>query len=268
MNANERALTELPDDFLIFIDEVGDPFLHRDRTRYDDPTVFPVMTVVAVAIEQSVYASDTVPRVNALKEKLFGTTSSHLHSREIRRKEGGFKVLLDAGIYESFKREMDNILLESRATLISSSINKLILLDRIERFERESSQPYNLGDIYLRNVDFVLERLGHFLKARSGQIVFETRGRSESRRVQGVLIDAKQKGTFYFSPERFGAIREEIRFFSKKDNIVGLQLADYCAYPFARHARNGGDKDNKFFDFLRQFIYKGGSGEYGLKEWS
>ena len=81
------------------------------------------------------------------------------------------------------------------------------------------------------------------------------------------MSDAKLNGTFYCPKERFKNIDDDILFFNKKDNINGLQLADYCTYSFSRHTKNPKDIDNKFFDFLRKFVYKGNFGEYGLKEW-
>ena len=98
-------------------------------------------------------------------------------------------------------------------------------------------------------------------------MIFEIRGKKESRRIQAVLTDAKQSGTFYCPRQRFTNIADEFFFFTKADNINGLQLVDYCTYPFARHAKNKFDPDNKFFDILRGYIYKGDYGEYGLKEW-
>jgi hypothetical protein len=56
-------------------------------------------------------------------------------------------------------------------------------------------------------------------------------------------------------------------FFTKEDNVNGVQMADYCTYPFARHAKDPKDPDNKLFDLLRPFVYKGDFSEYGLKEW-
>jgi len=58
-----------------------------------------------------------------------------------------------------------------------------------------------------------------------------------------------------------------MKHYEKKDNINGLQLADYCTYPFARHAKDNNDADNDFFKFLRKYVYNGDYGEYGLKEW-
>ncbi len=263
----EKSILSLSQKYLIFLDEVGDPFLHEDINLYKNPTFFPVLTITAIIISKKNYKDILSPGLKKLKIKYFNSEKIHLHSREIRRKDGIFKIFLDDKIYSEFKIKVDTLLMKSSITIVSSSINKITLAQKAKLFKKESGQKYNVGDIYLRNVGYVFERIGHFLKANSGKIIFETRGRKESKRIQALLTDAKNNGTFYCSKERFRTIDGEILFFNKKDNINGLQMADYCTYPFSRHAKNSKDIDNKLFQFLRQFIYKGDHSEYGLKEW-
>ena len=112
-----------------------------------------------------------------------------------------------------------------------------------------------------------MERIGHFLKGDdTAKIIFETRGRKESRRIQAIVDEVKKNGCFYHSADRFKNINNEIIFCTKKDNVNGLQMVDYCTYPFARYAKDKTD-ENKLFNILRKFVYKGDFGEYGLKEW-
>lgn len=263
----EKIFTELPEKYFVFLDEVGDPFLHRDSQKYEDPSLYPVMTITAVIIEKIIYKEVFMPGLDAIKEHFFNDKNIYFHSREIRRKDGIFKIFLNEKIYLEFKNKINKLIEESFIVIISSSINKIKLIEKAANFEKQSGQKYNIGDIYLRNVGYVLERVGHFLNNNSGKIIFEIRGKKESRRIQAVLTDAKNSGTFYCPNERFKGINGEILFFNKEDNISGLQLVDYCTYPFSRHSKNPLDSDNKFFDFLRKYIYRGNYGEYGLKEW-
>lgn len=265
-DAKEDGICALKERYIAFIDETGDPFIHKNHERYNDPTVFPVLTVSALVVSTTVYKEVLRPAIDEIKTRFWGTRDIHFHSNEIRRKDGIFKTLLDPVRYDEFKQMMLSALEKSSVTLISSSINKLKLLDKVERFKESSGNDYNFGDLYLRDVEWVLERIGHFVKDDTARIVFETRGNKESRRIQGVLTTVKQNGTFYTDKSRFKNISDEILFFTKEDNVNGVQMADYCTYPFARHAKNGTD-DNKLFDLLRPFVYQGDFGEYGLKEW-
>jgi len=263
----EAEIFKLPERYLVFIDETGDPYMHRDIKRYDDPTVFPVMTVTALIVSSKVYQDVLVPSLDEIKQRFWGNRDIHFHSNEIRRKDGIFKVLIDPEQYKAFKGMMIGTVEKSSITIISSSINKMKLLKRAEKFESETGQKYDPGDLYMTNVNWVLERIGHFLKTDNARILFETRGKRESRRIQGVLNTTKKNGTFYHPPETFKNITDEVMFFTKADNVNGIQMADYSTYPFARHSKDPKDPDNKLFDLLRAFVYKGDYGEYGLKEW-
>jgi hypothetical protein len=263
----EDEIFKLPERYLVFIDETGDPFMHVDVKKYDHPTVFPVMTVTALIVSTKVYQEVMSPSIDEIKQLFWNSREIHFHSNEIRRKDGIFKTLLNENNYKTFKEKMIVTLEKSSVNIISSSINKLKLLDKSKKFEANTGQNYSPGDLYLKNVDWVLERIGHFLKADTAKIIFETRGNKESRKIQGVLTNAKKNGTFYHSKDWFKNINDEILFFTKKDNINGIQMADYCTYPFARHAKDPKDADNKLFDLLRKYLYMGDFSEYGLKEW-
>lgn len=266
-DATEEEIYKVLDRYLVFIDETGDPFLHKNIEKYKSPTVFPVMTVTALIIKASVYKDVFVPSVDAIKEKFFSSREIHFHSNEIRRKDGIFKTFLDDAKYQDFKSLMTNTLENASVTIISSSINKMKLLQKTEKFKASTGEDYNIGDLYLTNVGWVMERVGHFLKGGdTAKIIFETRGRKESKRIQAVLTEVKKNGSFYHAVDRFKNINDEILFFTKKDNVNGLQLVDYCTYPFARYAKDKTD-ENMLFEILRKFVYKGDYGEYGLKEW-
>lgn len=266
-NKKEKLITDLSQRYLIFIDETGDPKIHFNLKKYDDHSVFPVMTVTGVILTKTVYQEIFMPGLDEIKEQFFKSKNISFHSREIRRKDGIFKIFLDKKIYDDFKTKMNLLIEKSSITIVSSSINKINFAKKAKSFKRKTGELYNIGDIYLRNVEYVLERIGHFLEDKTAKIIFEARGKKESTRIQAVLNNVRQNGTFYYNKEHFKGINKDIVFFSKKNNINGLQLVDYCTYPFARHAKNPSDKNNKFFEILKQYIYKGNYGSYGLKEW-
>ena len=263
----EEEIFKVPERYLVFIDETGDPFLHKDIKKYDHPTVFPVLTVTALIVAAPVYKDVFVPSVDAIKQEFWEKRDIHFHSNEIRRKDGIFKVLLDDAKYNDFKQKMVGVLETSSVTIISSSINKMKLLEKAKKFKEKTGSDYNVGDLYLTNISWIFERLGDFLKGESAKIIFETRGKKESKRIQGMLADIKKNGTFYHSKDLFRTINDEVLFFTKEDNVNGVQLADYCTYPLARHAKDKTDGNNKLFDVIRKHLYKGDFGEYGLKEW-
>ena len=266
-NIREGELYKLNDHYLVFFDESGDPFIHRDISTYDDPSISPVLTITALIVTRTTYQEVFVPAVNAIKQEFWGSHQIHFHSHEIRRKDGIFKLLLDPRKYEAFKEKMLKVFEASAASIISSSINKFNFLKKASKFKTETDNDYALGDPYLINVSWALERICHFIGDRTVSIIFESRGRKENKRIQGVLAETKASGTFYYSADRFKNFSNTILFYAKEENVNGLQMVDYCAYPFARHAKDPNSLDNKLFDLLRRYVYKGNFGEYGLKEW-
>lgn len=268
-NLKEKEIMETNAGYLIFMDEVGESCLHNKIEDYDDPSRFPVMSVVAFIVSKDNYENILIPGLFNIKKKFFNDGNVYFHSREIRRKDGIFKIFLNDETYTDFKKDINSLIEKSSIVIISSSINKLKLLEKVINFEKLYGLKYDEGDIYIKSTGYLFERLGHFLnlKRKNGQIVFETRGKNESKKIQAMLTDVKANGNFYCQSDRFSFINDKIMFRNKKDNICGLQIVDYITYPFARHSKNPKDTDNKFFDFLRRFVYQGDYGEYGLKEW-
>ncbi len=124
-NEKEKLITDLSQRYLIFIDETGDPKVHFDLRKYDDHSVFPVMTITAVVLAKTVYQEVLMPGLNEIRDRFFNSRDIYFHSREIRRKDGIFKIFLDDKLYEDFKERMDTLLEKSSITIISSSINKI-----------------------------------------------------------------------------------------------------------------------------------------------
>ena len=65
------------------------------------------------------------------------------------------------------------------------------------------------------------------------------------------------RGTPKVTAEPFKRLDCELSFQSKKNNIVGVQVADLCAHPCARHILNP-SRTNRAFEIARQHIYADG----------
>ena len=61
--------------------------------------------------------------------------------------------------------------------------------------------------------------------------------------------------------ERFKRLNCALTFQPKKNNILGVQLADLCAHPCARHILNP-ERTSRAFEAARKHVYagKGGGG--------
>jgi len=67
------------------------------------------------------------------------------------------------------------------------------------------------------------------------KIFVEERGRKEDQMLLSDFNSIMDRGTYYLTPDRLKRKITGISFHSKYENITGLQIADLCAYPMARH---------------------------------
>ena len=66
----------------------------------------------------------------------------------------------------------------------------------------------------------------------------EQRGYKEDTSLVAHYNSTRDLGTYFVSSDRFKARTHDFKFFSKRQNIAGLHIADLCAYPLARYILN------------------------------
>jgi hypothetical protein len=89
-------------------------------------------------------------------------------------------------------------------------------------------------------------------------IVAEARGKREDNSLEQVFYRLMARGTETVMRERFKRLDCPLTFQSKKNNIVGVQIADLCAHPCARHILNPA-RPNRAFEIARTHLYTAGS---------
>lgn len=68
------------------------------------------------------------------------------------------------------------------------------------------------------------------------EVIIESRGKKEDQTLAKRYNELLYKGSSQVSSDRFIAKYNQEIFFKKKcENDIGLQIADLCAYPIARH---------------------------------
>lgn len=169
-------------------------------------------------------------KINTFKLKFFKTTEVILHSREIRKCEGSFQILFDLKLKADFYAGINKILKEAEYKIIGSGINKE---EHIKKYGKTAKDPYSLS------LNFIIERLIFCLdnldRKATVEIKAEQRGKKEDRFLITHFNFILDHGTFYISRERLRKKISSFKFYNKRDNIVGLQIADLNAYPLARH---------------------------------
>lgn len=211
---------------LVFMDECGD-----HSTREIDPH-FPILLLAFVLAEKNTYSSEIIPAIGRLKLQFWPHEGVNLHSRDIRKQLGDFSP---------FHRAPDRLrLMQAITDLIRTSPFELVVacVHKSEIGENLDSPPYHQAlQEGLRQVSLRAK----LLAKNSITLIAEARGKREDRELvawltaQGSSIDGI-------------AVRLAIR--AKRDNIAGLQVADLCAYPAARHVIKP-HADNPAFEIVR-----------------
>jgi hypothetical protein len=238
-----------------FLDETGDHGL-----SYIDKN-FPLFLLCGCLMGED-KLKEIEDKINAFKLKYFKTTEVVLHSREIRKCEGAFQILFDLKLKAKFYADLNKLLEEAEYKIMGSGINKE---EYIRRYGKGAKDPYSLSFSFLiERLIFCLDNLDKKAKV---DIKAELRGKKEDEILLAHFNSILDRGTFYVSPER---LREKIlsfKFYSKRENITGLQIADLSAYPLARHLLNPKEPYIPF-SIIEEKIYCNKDGEYegwGLK---
>ena len=237
-----------------FLDETGDHglgFIDSD---------FAIFLLAGCLIKESDYETFCY-QFNELKTRYFGTTDIIMHSRDIRKHNDGFAVLFDLGIKQAFYDDLNAIIANTNFVIIGAGVDKI---KHVKAYGKAARNPYEIS------LGFVLERLIFYLdEVDENAIVniqIEKRGAKEDTGLLSHYNSLYDRGTYYVQASRLQQKIERFDFVAKRDNINGLQLADLCAYPLARHCLNS-NVPNLSFDIIMPKI-KNKNGKYmnyGLK---
>lgn len=228
--------------FIAFFDECGDHSL----TKIDKD--FPLFLLCTVVVEREVYARQVIPALAEFKLRYFAHEGINLHSREIRKAEGPFSILQNATVRQAFLSEMSAVMAALPFTLFVTAINKPAYA---KRYGDNAKNPYDVA------LEYSFERILHFLEGLGESalpVIAEARGRQEDDALRASFYGLMTKGTYYNSAERFQKLVCPLSFRRKQDNICGIQLADLCAYPTARHLLKP-DAENQAFEVVKPHIY-------------
>jgi hypothetical protein len=205
-------------DYIVYVDESGDHGL----TSVQEP--YPIFVLSFCIFKKDEYRSVVVPEFLNLKFNFFGHDCVILHSHEIRKAYGPFKVLVNAPVRLQFLEALDLALQVAPFNLVAAIIDK-------KRLCQAYSAPVNPYEIALRSC---LERTFSFLLDQKQDslrtsVIVECRGAAEDTALELAFRRIVQ------GDNRWGTLPFDIIFADKKANSVGLQIADLVSHPIGRH---------------------------------
>lgn len=238
-----------------FMDETGDHGL-----SFVDES-FPIFLLAGCLFESDEYEKIT-KEVNAFKQDFFNTTEVILHSRDIRKCDGAFQILFDLELKKKFYERLNAIISSANFTTIAVAIDKK---KHVEKYGNLANNPYTIC------LSYILERLifctDQNSKISTVSITIEKRGKKEDKQLLAHYNSVIDRGTDHVNADRFKQRVVDFKMMAKRDNNIGLQIADLCAYPIARHVLNS-EEPYIPFKIIEGKIRKGSNGRiegYGLK---
>jgi len=213
--------------YRMYVDEVGNPDLGSSR----DPK-HRYLSLTGVIIALAHVDAVVFPELERLKRTYFGGHPDEpiiLHRKELVNAAPPFDCLRDADAQERFNEELLGLLDRLDYCAITVVIDKLAHLEQYHVWRHD---PYHYCMMVL------LERHVRRLQAAGcrGDVMAESRGGKEDRRLKASFERLVAQGTEYVSAEQLSAslTSGQLKVKPKSNNIAGLQLADLIAHPSFR----------------------------------
>lgn len=153
----------------------------------------------------------------------------------MNKKEERYSIFLDPNIRTAFWREYVNLAKTFSFTTLG------VYFD-----QKQISNLFKTKQINFYNIAFVeiIRNYIHFLKENDGvgSIILESRSFNENAELQNDYYQFVKNGSWFYSAQDFQKHLSSLGFITKKENCVGLQIADFC--PLALTKILNGHKDS------------------------
>ncbi len=214
--------------YRLYIDESGD---HTFKLAESDNHRYLGLLGIWFDVE-SAYRS-FAEALTSLKADLFGSHPDDppicLHRKDIVERRTIFGRLRDPGLNQRFEEGLLKAVHDAPFSMTCVVIDKA---SHRTKTYRELFHPYHYC------IAALLERYAGWLELHGarGDVMAESRGRSEDRELLEAFEVSLEKGTRFHSAEQFKEVLTsgKIKLKKKEHAIPGLELADLLAYPFKR----------------------------------
>jgi hypothetical protein len=210
--------------YRMYVDEVG----NSDLESSDNPN-HRFLSLTGVILDLGYVDGVVHPELESLKRKYFHSHPDDpvvFHRKEMLNGKPPFEALNNPDIRQAFDGELLQKLEDWDYRVITVCLDK--------KSHKETYQTWRF-DPYHYCLVILLERLTFFLERveARGDVMAESRGGKEDRRLKDSFLRLWGRGTEYVSPDRFQArlTSKQLKVKQKQNNIAGLQIADLVAHP-------------------------------------
>ncbi len=243
-------------------------YLDESSTHTDNKQVH--FAIAGIIVEENYHNDILIPRLNNLKKNIWKQNFPNFSELILHEKDITFAL-------KNKNRKQLNTLPKEyhQFTSIIEARKVYIELEKIIRdknilvmgaciVEDELYKHYSkdiLTDKYRIILQVIFENFCHFLKENNavGNIFYEEIGEAENKKMSMRLHQIKALGTMYIHPYAMQNLIKNISFPNKKDNIAGLQIADFIPNNIVRFVAKKPKKDLNLYNAINSAKYNGGS---------
>ena len=231
--------------------------LFLDETDTNDTNEF--FCLAGFIISRQEYEEVLIPEINRIKTELLNFPHIVFHYKDMRKQAGEYKFLDNKELRESFWTELCAILQKLNVVTIGAYIDAV---QYRKNYAEVGLSEYNV----LFNE--IINSFVHFLVINNGvgTIMLESRESKQNQSTQRLYAGMTQHGTNIYNASTIRNRISTLNFNIKKDNSIGLQIADMIPLVFVRNLHK---KTNPYtlYNTLSSKLYKGGqrtTSGYGL----
>jgi len=213
--------------YRLYIDEVGNP----DLGSSENPN-HRFLSLTGVILDLGHVQNCVHPQMESLKREYFQSHPDDpviFHRKEMLNAKTPCECLSNPSIRERFDQDLLFLMGHWEYTVLTVCLDKK---NHKETYTTWRYEPYHYClAVILERYHFFLSRLG-----ATGDVLAESRGGKEDRRLKQSFHRLWEKGTDYVTPEAFQRVLTscQLKIKSKANNVAGLQLADLIAHS-SRH---------------------------------
>lgn len=208
----------------MYVDEVGNSDLKSSKNPNHR-----FLSLTGVIINLDFVKEILHPELENLKIKYFGSHPDDpiiLHRKELLSAKSPFQALKSDRVRKNFDKELLQHIKSWEYTVIT------VCLDKKKHCDTYTTWRY---DPYHYCLMILLERFNYWLNRHNskGDIMAESRGGKEDRRLKDSFKRLWNQGTEYVGSEQFqdSFTSKQLKVKPKIANVSGLQLADIIAHP-------------------------------------
>lgn len=221
-----------------------------------------VFCMAGVIIKDEDYSNIIIPEMNNLKRRIWhnvaNPTDIVIHQKEVN--EGIKRKATDSNFTRFSQNRYCKMLYEGLNNLFSQNtmtiVGTCIVMDDLNLYFNNGIKT----DQYLIALQLLMENYCHFLCSTNGvgKILYEARHEHENEKMRIRFYNIKLMGSMYVNSSIMITRLRSIDFPKKKDNNIGLQLADFVPNYFARKELGKDKKRYNIDNKLRICRYDGG----------